>query len=117
MDSLKRGRNFAAWLSLVSRQYSSGGKERLGRISKAGQARLTSDIADHRRHVASDSAGPKVDPSGLMAGTPTSSQAPHAGRHRAGQQDGTGNLDNDDKAQRLSRSGASGFCMSGKDLM
>ena len=31
------GRDFAAWLGLVPRQYSSGGKERLGRVSKAGQ--------------------------------------------------------------------------------
>ena len=37
MDSFKRGQDFAAWLGLVPRQYSSGGKERLGRISKAGQ--------------------------------------------------------------------------------
>ncbi|MEO0831332.1 MAG: IS110 family transposase [Pseudomonadota bacterium] len=32
------GRDFAAWLGLVPRQRSSGGKARLGRISKAGQA-------------------------------------------------------------------------------
>ena len=32
------GRDFAAWLGLVPRQHSSGGKERLGRVSKAGQA-------------------------------------------------------------------------------
>lgn len=38
MDSFRRGRDFAAWLGLVPRQFSSGGKERLGRISKAGQA-------------------------------------------------------------------------------
>lgn len=38
MESFKRGRDFAAWLGLVPRQYSSGGKARLGRISKAGQA-------------------------------------------------------------------------------
>lgn len=31
------GRDFAAWLGLVPRQHSSGGKERLGRVSKAGQ--------------------------------------------------------------------------------
>ena len=31
------GRDFAAWLGLVPRQYSFGGKERLGRVSKAGQ--------------------------------------------------------------------------------
>ena len=37
MESFRRGRDFAAWLGLVPRQHSSGGKERLGRISKAGQ--------------------------------------------------------------------------------
>ena len=37
MASFKRGRDFAAWLGLVPRQHSSGGKDRLGRISKAGQ--------------------------------------------------------------------------------
>ena len=42
MDSFKRGRDFAAWLGLVPRQFSSGGKERLGRVSKAGQADIRS---------------------------------------------------------------------------
>jgi hypothetical protein len=37
MTCFKRGRDFAAWLGLVPRQHSSGGKERLGRVSKAGQ--------------------------------------------------------------------------------
>ena len=38
MTSFRRGRDFGAWLGLVPRQHSSGGKERLGRVSKAGQA-------------------------------------------------------------------------------
>lgn len=38
MAGFHRGRDFAAWLGLVPRQHSSGGKERLGRVSKAGQA-------------------------------------------------------------------------------
>ena len=38
MESFRCGRDFAAWLGLVPRQYSSNGKEWLGRISKAGQA-------------------------------------------------------------------------------
>nr|CAV30748.1 Transposase [Magnetovibrio blakemorei] len=38
MENFRCGRDFAAWLGLVPRQFSSGGKERLGRISKAGQA-------------------------------------------------------------------------------
>lgn len=38
MESFGCGRDFAAWLGLVPRQFSSGGKERLGRVSKAGQS-------------------------------------------------------------------------------
>lgn len=38
MACFHNGRAFAAWLGLVPRQFSSGGKERLGRVSKAGQA-------------------------------------------------------------------------------
>jgi transposase len=34
------GRQFAAWLGLVPGQFSSGGKTRLGRITKAGDAYL-----------------------------------------------------------------------------
>ncbi len=38
MESFECGRDFAAWLGLVPKQHSSGGKERLGRVSKAGQS-------------------------------------------------------------------------------
>jgi transposase len=38
----KSGRQFAAWLGLVPGQYSSGGKNRLGRITKAGDPYLRS---------------------------------------------------------------------------
>jgi len=37
MESFRRGRNFAAWLGLVPRQKSTGGKQVLGRTSKMGQ--------------------------------------------------------------------------------
>ena len=36
----KNGRQFAAWLGLVPKQYSSGGKTRLGRITRAGNQYL-----------------------------------------------------------------------------
>ena len=38
MAQFSCGRDFAAWLGLVPRQHSSGGKDRLGRLSKAGQS-------------------------------------------------------------------------------
>ena len=40
MESFRRGRDFSAWLGLVPRQHTTGGKPRLGRISKMGQQDL-----------------------------------------------------------------------------
>lgn len=37
METFNSGRDFAAWLGIVPRQHSSGGKQRLGKISRAGQ--------------------------------------------------------------------------------
>jgi transposase len=37
MTTFRRGRDFAAWLGLVPRQHSTGGKQKLGRTSKMGQ--------------------------------------------------------------------------------
>ena len=36
-ESFARSRDFSTWLGLVPKQHSSGGKERLGRISKMGR--------------------------------------------------------------------------------
>src|SRR5436190_5660093 len=38
----RSGRNFSAWIGLVTKQYSSGGKDRLGSISKKGDRYLRS---------------------------------------------------------------------------
>ena len=40
MESFRRDRDFSAWLGLVPRQHSTGGKPRLGKISKMGQRDL-----------------------------------------------------------------------------
>lgn len=37
METFRRSRDFSAWLGLVPRQHSSGGKQLLGKISKMGQ--------------------------------------------------------------------------------
>jgi transposase len=39
-DAFERGRDFAAWLGLVPRQHSTGGRSILGRISKRGSKYL-----------------------------------------------------------------------------
>ncbi len=41
-ESFASGRHFAAWLGLTPREHSTGGKQRLGKISKAGNERLRS---------------------------------------------------------------------------
>lgn len=45
------GRQLAAWLGLVPRQYSSGGKSRLGRITKQGDANLRTLLVHGSRSV------------------------------------------------------------------
>jgi transposase len=40
--AFRSGRNFSAWIGLVPKQHSSGGKDRLGRISKQGDRYLRS---------------------------------------------------------------------------
>ena len=42
MNCFKRGRDFAAWLGLVPQQHSTGGKDRLGKVSKMGQKDIRS---------------------------------------------------------------------------
>lgn len=62
----KCGRQFAAWIGLVPSQYSSGGKTRLGRITKAGDAYLRSLLVMGGRAVLAAAKG-KSDPLSLWA--------------------------------------------------
>ena len=55
------GRQLAAWLGLVPGQYSSGGKARLGRITKAGDPYLRSLLVMGARAVLA-AAKNKTDP-------------------------------------------------------
>jgi transposase len=49
--TFKNGRQFAAWLGLVPQQYSSGGKTRLGHISKRGNVYLRTLLIHGARSV------------------------------------------------------------------
>src|SRR6056297_3693524 len=69
MEEFRRGRDFAAWLGLVPRQHSTGGKARLGKTSKMGQRDIRRLLiigamavvkAAVRRGVASDTQGENV---------------------------------------------------------
>ena len=50
-SDFKNGRQFAAWLGLVPRQHSSGGKTRLGRITRRGDAYLRTLLVMGARSV------------------------------------------------------------------
>lgn len=56
----RNGRQFAAWLGLTPRQSSSGGKTRLGRISKRGDSYLRMRLVLGARSVLQN-AGPYTD--------------------------------------------------------
>jgi len=53
----KNGRQFAAWLGLTPRQYSTGGKARLGRISKRGDRYLRTLLVHGARSELTHTAG------------------------------------------------------------
>ncbi len=55
----RSGRQFAAWLGLTPRQNSSGGKERLGRITKMGDRYLRKPPRD-RRDIAGSAREPSI---------------------------------------------------------
>lgn len=56
------GREFAAWLGLVPRQSSTGGKARLGRISKRGDSYLRRLLVNSAHTVLLCSKAAKIDP-------------------------------------------------------
>ena len=60
----ENGRQFAAWLGLVPRQYSSGGKNKLGSITKAGDVYLRTMLAQGARSIVFN-AKKKSDPFSL----------------------------------------------------
>ena len=92
--AFRSGRNFSAWIGLVPKQHSSGGKDKLGSISKQGDRYLRSlfvagalsviRYAKIHRHQASALAYP-------FAGA----KADQSRRHRAGQQARPNGLGND----------------------
>ena len=73
-EAFRSGRHFAAWLGLVPRQNSSGGKTRLGRISKQGnryiRQLLILDATSVLRYVRRDGDGGSSWIGGLLRRRP-----------------------------------------------
>ena len=103
MESFRHGRDFSAWLGLVPRQSSTGGKPKLGRISKMGQRDLrrllvSGAMATVSWAVRRGTKDPWLAPD-------AGAQAAHAGRRGACQPDGAHRLGVDDEARMLPRTG------------
>jgi len=101
MQSFRCGRDFAAWLGLVPRQFSSGGKK-----GSAGCRRLVRphpQAPDHRGNGLRQLGGSQTASARIVAFADAREEAAHAGGDRAGEQDGSENLGHADEAGRLSR--------------
>lgn len=100
MSTFRKGRDFAAWLGLVPKHHSSGGKQQLGRTIEDGPTRYPA-ASDHRRDDRDPMGMPQSPSRELMAGAYVGAQATHARCDRASQQDGSVDLGNDDEEREL----------------
>src|SRR5881398_172537 len=106
-DTVRRGRDFAAWLGLTPVQRSSGGKERLGKTSKMGERSLPT-LADHWRQRGGPLGRAQGRSGWLVAGAHARPQAADAGAGGAGQQDGPDRLGAAGQGWGVSSSGCGG---------
>jgi Transposase and inactivated derivatives len=102
----RSGREFAAWLGLVPRQNSTGGKTRLGGITKRGNRYLRRLLINGASANLLRSKATKADP--WVIGLRRRSAA--AGRRRgAGEQDGAHRLGGDAARERIPAPGCGGL--------
>ena len=98
--AFRSGRNFSAWIGLVPKQHSSGGKDRLGGISKQGDRYLRGLFVAGALAVIRYAKihGTKHRPwlTALLARRPTKGRS-----HRAGQQDCAHGLGDDGQRRAL----------------
>jgi transposase len=98
--AFRSGRNFSAWIGLVPKQHSSGGKDRLGSISKQGDRYLRSLFVAGVLAVIRYAKNPRHQTSALAHGIACT--APCEDRcHRARQQDCADGLGHDGQGRAL----------------
>ena len=100
MESFRRGRDFSAWLGLVPRQHTTGGKPRLGQDIQDGPARPQA-ASDHGRDVGRTERRPTWRDDGPLAGQYAGAQAEDARCSCAGQQNGAHHPGADDEEGEL----------------
>ena len=99
------GRHLAAWLGLTPQEHSTGGKQRMGGISRAGNERLRALLVSGAMAViqAPKRPGSKLATEWLLK--LLARRAEEGRRGGAGQQDGADNLGDDDARRGLSPAG------------
>jgi transposase len=85
-EGFPAGRDFAAWLGLTPLQKSTGGKQKLGAVSKRGERTIPS--ANHRSECRGSTGQPARGTQGLVACADVGSQAENAGHRGSRQQNG-----------------------------
>jgi len=102
MATFKRGRDFAAWLGLVPRQHTTGGKPRLGRTSKMAQRDIRRLLIIGAMTVVRWAVR-KGAAKGVVADPNAGRETALGGGHRPGQQDGPFGLGDAQQGRRISR--------------
>ena len=102
MDSFARGRDFAAWIGLTPREISTGGRQRLGRITKMGQRDLRQLLVLGATAVIRH-AGQAQGNHRPVASQDAGREAGEAGCGGAGKQDGAHHLGADGHRRELPR--------------
>jgi len=98
--AFRSGRNFSAWIGLVPKQHSSGGKDKLGSISKQGDRYLRSLFTAGSTRRDPICQAPWHKASALAYGI-DGSAADQGRRHRARQQDRQNGLGHDGQGRAL----------------
>jgi len=101
------GREFAAWLGLTPLQKSTGGKQKLGAVSKRGE-RTIRRLLIHWGEYRGSTGQPTRGTQGVVACADVGSQAENAGHRRSGQQDGPHRLGPAGQRRHLQNSGRGG---------
>jgi transposase len=99
-SSFKNGRQFAAWLGLVPKQRSSGGRARLFGISKRGD-RYLQHLADPRRSLCAWAGSRQAGSKKPVARQDAAAATPQRRRRRARQQECAHRLELARQRQRL----------------
>jgi transposase len=103
-----KGRDFAAWVGLTPRQHSTGGKQKLGAISKMGERTLRRLLIIGSSAVVLQ-ASRRGAPKGSWLEQMLAPQAAHAGHRGARQQDSPDRLGAADEERGLQGSGRGGL--------